>query len=60
MIIEPFELEGKTIQSCYTTKDKKLIIVFTDGFIAELYPEMLEDEITGNEFPTENIQIYKQ
>ena len=60
MKVEPFQIKGKTISEAFMamTKDQEILFIkFTDGTIAEVYAERLEDEISGNMFPGKRIEI---
>lgn len=56
MIIEPFELKGKTIKDCYATnigkpfnKEQELTIEFTDGTKVMIFGVYGMDELSGDE-----------
>lgn len=63
MVIEPFELKGKTIKDCYyrtqSTLNDTLHIEFTDGSEIDVITLVTEDEISGEEIPTNEMLIEK-
>jgi hypothetical protein len=63
MVIEPFELKGKTIKDCYFRKmsvlNDTLHIEFTDGSQIKIITLVLEDEISGQDIPTNEMLIQK-
>lgn len=60
MVVEPFELNGKKISEAFMRYNNSEIVLRTeDGNEFVIKPIRMEDEITGNEFYIDQIEIIK-
>ncbi len=60
MVTEPFELNGKTVKEAFMKyANSQLVIRFTDGTEFMINSITYEDEITGNDFVVDELEIQK-
>lgn len=60
MVIEPFELQGKTIKECFMhSNNSEVILRFEDGVEIKITPTYFEDEFNGDLHPNDELQIIK-